>query len=284
MEPLANVGGVLQPLSSVQVSVLDRGFLFGDAVYEVLRVYGGRPWLAGLHFDRLARSLDAVRIRGVDLDRLQERMRATIAAGPFGEATVYIQITRGSAARSHAFPSEATPFELLFVQEFKDPYQDARRTGTRAITQPDLRWERCDIKSTNLLANVLALQAAKEAGCPEAVLCLPDGTLTEGTHSSLFGVRDGRLMTAPNGQAILPGITRDFLLNLASKLDVPVRQECLRRADLPTVSELFFSGTTSEILPVVQVDEVMIGNGKPGTVTQRLLQAYAETVRRLVES
>ena len=133
---LANLNGQPMPLEEVRVPALDRGFLFGDAVYEVLRVYGGRPWLADEHFARLGRSLDAVRIRGVDLDRLRRRMLETIAAGPFREATSYIQITRGAAPRKHAFPAGVAPLEFLFVQDFADPYAEARRTGAAAITQP----------------------------------------------------------------------------------------------------------------------------------------------------
>jgi D-alanine transaminase len=264
------------------VPAQDRGFLFGDAVYEVLRVYGGRPWLMEEHFVRLARSLESIRIHGVDLDRLRRRMFETIAAGPFREATVYIQVTRGVAARAHPFPAGATPLEVLWVQEFADPYAEARRTGAAVVTQPDLRWERCDIKSTNLLANVLAMQAAREAGCAEALLYLPDGTLTEGTHTSFFGVLGGTVLTAPNSNAILPGITRGLILRLAARAGVPVRERVLKRDDLAQVSELFLTGTTSEVLPVVRVDGRAIADGRPGPVTRRLQEAYAEAVREFV--
>src|SRR5262249_3307661 len=145
------------------------------------------------------RSLEGIRIGGVDLERLRGRLLDLIAAGPFREAIAYIQITRGAgASRSHAFPAQAIPLEFLYVAEFADPYAEGRPAGRPVITLPDIRWERCDIKSTNLLANVLATQAAKEAGCIEALLYLPDGTLTEGTHTSFFGVLDGHLLTAPN--------------------------------------------------------------------------------------
>src|SRR5437660_3307908 len=129
MHPLANLNGTLLPLAEARIPVLDRGFLFGDAVYEVLRVYQGRPWLMAEHFRRLAQSLEAVRIRGVDLDRLRERMVATIAAGPFREATAYLQITRGVAPRKHPFPAGVAPTEFLYVQEFHDPYAESRRTA-----------------------------------------------------------------------------------------------------------------------------------------------------------
>src|SRR5437870_3464183 len=154
MEALANLNGRQLPLAEATVPALDRGFLFGDAVYEVLRVYGGRPWLQEEHWARLARSLDAIRIHGVDLDRLRRRMHETIAAGPFREALVYLQVTRGVAPRAHKFPSGVAPLEFLYVQEFRDPYEEARRVGAAVVTHPDIRWGRCDVKSTNLLANV----------------------------------------------------------------------------------------------------------------------------------
>jgi D-alanine transaminase len=276
MQAIANVNGQQMPLAEVKISALDRGFLLGDAVYEVLRVYRGRPWLAEEHFQRLERSLAAIRIEGVDLDRLRERMLATIAAGPFTEAIVYIQITRGAAPRTHAFPHNVQPLEFLYVQEFNDPYREARATGAGVITRPDIRWDRCDIKSTNLLANVLAMQDAKEAGCLEALFYLADGTLTEGTHTSFFGVLQGAVLTAPRSNAILPGITRGLLLKLAARAQIPLREHVLTRKDLRQVSELFLTGTTSEILPIVTVDGQSVGNGRPGPVTRRLQEVYQQ--------
>lgn len=279
MEPLANLNGVQMPLSQVRVPALDRGFLFGDAVYEVLRVYQGKPWLEEEHFARFARSLEAIRIRGVDLPRLRQRLHATLAAGPFREATVYLQVTRGAAPRSHPFPDQATPLEFLYAQEFIDPYADSRRDGAGVITHPDQRWDRCDIKSTNLLGNVLAMQTAKEAGCVEAILYLPDGTVTEGTHTSLFGVLHGSLLTAPNSHEILPGITRGLVVHLAERAGVPLQEHVLTRDNLAEVTELFLTGTTTEVLPIIRVDNRPIGVGQPGPVTRRLQQAYSEAVR-----
>ncbi len=279
MEALANINGEIIPLTQARVSVLDRGFLFGDAVYEVLRIYSGKPWLLEEHFARLGHSLEALRIGGVDLGRLRQRLLATIAAGPFVEATAYIQITRGAAPRQHPFPKGITPCEILWVQEFRDAYASARAQGVEVITHPDLRWERCDVKSTNLLGNVLAMQAAAEAGCLEALLYLPDGTFTEGTHTSLFGVRDGAVVTTPNSHAILPGITRSLVLRLARRAQVPVREEALRRHDLDRLHELFLTGTTSEVMPIVKVDGRPIANGQPGPVTRKLQEAFVLAIQ-----
>lgn len=282
METLANLNGSILPLEEVRISALDRGFLFGDAVYEVLRVYQGRPWLEDRHFARLSGSLEAIRLNGVDLPRLRRRMHETLQASQVTEATIYIQITRGQAPRNHAFPRDIAPLEFLFVQEFNDPYREARRQGARAITRPDIRWGRCDIKSTNLLANVLACQEALEAGCKEALLYLPDGRLTEGTHTSLFGVKEGRVITAPRGPDILPGITREWILELTQESGIPSSEEYLERNELNSLAELFLAGTTSEVLPLIEVDGAMIGSGKPGPVTQRLQAAFAGRIKEFV--
>ncbi len=282
--PLANVNGELMPLSEAKVPVLDRGFLFGDSVYEVLRVYAGRLWLEDEHFARLEHSLAEVRIAGVDLARLRRRVRETTAAGPFREATAYLQITRGAAPRAHAFPQRSAPFELVSVQHYADPYVEERRTGCAVVTRPDLRWGRCDVKSTNLLANVLALQSAKEAGCTEALLRRPDGTLTEGTHCSLFGVVAGTLRTAPKTSAVLPGVTRDLVVRLAARAGVRLEERCLTLDELPRSAELFLTGTTAEVLPVTTVDGRPVGDGRPGPVTRRLQEAYGEALRSFLAS
>lgn len=279
---LANLDGVLMPLAEARVPALDRGFLFGDAVYEVLRLYGGRPWLEREHFGRLQHSLQAVGISGVDIEGLRARLHQTIAAGPFGEALAYLQVTRGVAPRQHAFPKGAAPLEFLYVQDFDDPYVAVRRSGACVITHPDQRWGRCDVKSTNLLANVLAMQAATRQDCVEALLYRPDGTLTEGSHTSFFGVLDGVVLTAPRGPAILPGITRGLILRLADRAGVALREETLSREGLGRVSELFLTGTTTEVMPIVRVDGRPVGGGRPGPVTMRLQAAYAEAVGEFV--
>jgi D-alanine transaminase len=276
---LANIDGQVMPLADAKVPALDRGFLFGDAVYEGLRVYSGRPWLEDQHFHRLNGSLQQLRIVGVDLPRLRRRMHETIAAGPFTEATVYIQITRGAAPRAHAFPAHSTPLEFLFVQDFVDHNRAARQTGCAVVLHPDLRWRRCDIKSTNLLGNVLALQAARESGATEALLYLPDGALTEATHSSLFGLIDGVLKTAPKSAAVLPGVTRDFVLDLAAKAGIAVAETNLHRDELPRAQELFLTGTSAEVLPITRVDGVPVASGAPGPITRKLQEAYSNAIR-----
>jgi D-alanine transaminase len=281
---LANVNGQTMPLEEVRVSVLDRAFLFGDAVYEVLRIYRGKPWMEREHFDRLARSLAAIRITSVDVDRLRRRMHETIAAGGFGECIVYLQVTRGTAhPRKHAFPKGVAPLELLWVEEYDDTRTaQLRQHGAAVITHPDMRWHRCDIKSTNLLANVLANQAAAEAGAAEAILYLPDGTLTEASHSSFFWVAGGHLCTTPHDANILPGITRTVVLRLAERAAVRVRECYLKRDDLASADELFLTGTSFEVMPVTRIDGRPLGSGSPGPVTRRLQQAHTEVLREFL--
>lgn len=281
---LANLNGETMPLTEVKVSALDRGFLFGDAVYEVLRVYRGKPWMEAEHFDRLARSLVSIRIGGVDVGRLRQRMHETIAAGGFGDCVVYMQVTRGAVyPRRHAFPAAATPTELLWVEDYDDTKTaQQRQVGVSVVSQPDLRWHRCGIKSTNLLANVLANQAAAEAGAAEAILYLPDGTLTEASHSSFFWVAQGKLCTTPHDANILPGITRIKVLRLTERAGVPVRECFLKRDDVFGVDEFFLTGTTSEVLPIVRIDNRPIAGGEPGPITRRLQAAHAESVREFL--
>jgi D-alanine transaminase len=274
---LANLNGVLQPLANVMVPALDRGFLFGDAVYEAMHIVDGKPRFIERHLARLERSLRELRIGPIDLERLKQRITETIAAGPFVEAFVYIQISRGAAStRSHAFPPPGTvPTEFLFVESFSDPYKELRNSGAAAITHPDLRWHRCDVKSTNLLGNVLACQACKEKGAYEALLVRPDGTITEGTRTSLFGVVNGTLRTGPLSGEILPGITRQVVLELVAELKLPVQERHLTVAELPSTTELFLTGTTSEVLPIVLLDGKAVGAGTPGPMTKSIQKAFA---------
>jgi len=280
--PLANLHGTMMALEDVKISAQDRGFLFGDAVYEVMRIYRGKVWLEAEHMERLRRSLAEIRIHGVDLDRLTRRMHETIAAGPFGEAMVYLHVSRGTAPRKHAFPKQATPLELLWVQDYDDAATARHRhIGTKVITHPDIRWGRCDIKSTNLLANVLANQAAAEAEAVEALLYLPDETMSEASHSSFFTVKGGVVQTTALRANILPGITRNFLVDLIRKIGMPLEERPISRAELFHCDEVFLCGTTSEVLPVVRIDDCTVGDGKPGPISLRLLAAHVQAVEEL---
>ncbi|MFT3878038.1 MAG: aminotransferase class IV [Gemmatales bacterium] len=279
---LSNLNGKIMPLAETMVPALDRGFLFGDAVYEGMHAVAGKTRFIDKHFQRLERSLKELRIGPINMDRLRNRLLETIAAGPFQDAFIYVQITRGAGpTRSHAFPPEDTrPNEFLFVETFTDPYEKLRDTGIAAITQPDLRWHRCDVKSTNLLGNVLAFQAAKEKNANEAILIRPDGTVTEGTRTSLFGVVDGKIRTGQLSSEILPGVTRSIVIDLIKKLSLPFEENHLLQPDLPRVTELFLTGTTSEVLPISTLDGKQIGDGRPGQMTKKLQAAFRELVSK----
>ncbi|MBX3441699.1 MAG: aminotransferase class IV [Planctomyces sp.] len=280
---LANWNGVEQPLDEVRVSVLDRGFLFGDGGYEVLRIYGGRLFLLDEHMQRLVRSLDKLRI-AADVPRIERRLRETLAHSGVVEGMAYLQVTRGEAPRMHRFPpGNPHPNELIYIAPLAgDPYGDARETGAAVLTTPDVRWGRCDIKSINLLANCLAAQAAAEAGCQEALLVAEDGAIVEGSHTSVFGVKDGAIWTTPLGPHILPGITRGLVLRLAARAGISVVEKSLHTRELGEIDELFLTGTTSEVLPVTTVDGRPIGNGRPGPVTRRLAETYRQVVDEML--
>jgi D-alanine transaminase len=276
MESLACLNGELMPVGEAKVPVSDRGFLFGDAIYEVYRLYQGRCWLEDEHDDRLRRSLRELEFPEIDLDALAGRIQRTIAASGILEGTVYVQITRGVAPRAHAFPNPpATPTELILVREYDDvKTAELRQTGVGVISHPDLRWKRCDVKTTNLLGNVLANEAAHRAGCYEALLVDEAGLVTEATHSSLLWVTDGRLEGTPEGTRILPGTTRRRELRLARKVGVPFQEGRISLADLRAADEVILLGTTIEVMPVVSIDGGPVASGRPGPLTVRLQDAF----------
>jgi len=287
MEVLACLNGEVMPVERAMVPVWDRAFLFGDSVYEVFRMYRGRRWLEAEHLARLKRSLRELDFPALDFERLVERMDRTISASLIEEGTVYVQLTRGVAPRAHAFPDPPVrPTELIVVRPHDDgPVALLREKGARIISQPDLRWKRCDIKSTNLLANVLAIEAARRAGCDEAVLIDAEGFVTEATHSSLLWVRNGRLEGTPEGREILPGMTRALVLRLLQPLQFPFFGTHVTLPALLAAQEVILVGTTYEVMPVIEIDGQAIGSGVPGPVARRLGAAYRQEVQRwLAES
>lgn len=261
------------------IPVDDRGFLFADGVYEVIRIYGGRPFLADPHLRRLRAGLAALHIDGAVVDGLDEIAERLIRDNNVdGDGTIYIQITRGVAPRRHAFPDPGVPPTVYALAKPFNQYPASTfENGVTAIAVPDVRWSRCDIKSIALLPNVLANQQAHDAGAFEA-LFVKDGVLIEGSHSNLFGVLDGTLITYPACNYILPGITRALVLTMARELDIPVAESAIPWDRIADVEELFLSGTTTEVMPVTTVDSHVIGDGRRGPITTRLQQAYREKI------
>jgi D-alanine transaminase len=262
------------------VPVDDRGFLFADGVYEVIRIYGGRAFLADEHMVRLRAGLAALRIRGTDVDALPDVCTRLIDAnGVTGDGTIYIQVTRGVAARRHAFPRpDVEPTVYVIAKPFRQHPAEYFTRGVAAVSVGDTRWSRCDIKSISLLPNVLANQQAHDAGAFEA-LFVKDGVLIEGSHSNLFGVSDGVLLTYPSSNYILTGITRNLVLDLARGLGIPAAEQPIHADRLDTVQELFLSGTTTEVMPVTTLDGRAVGDGAVGPVTAQLKDAYRQRIR-----
>lgn len=281
-EPLACLNGEIMPVDQARVPVWDRGFLFGDSVYEVFRMYDGRCWLEAEHFARLRRSLAEMSFPPYDLEALAGRIQRTIAASGIGDGTLYVQISRGVAPRAHAFPSPPpVPTEVIVVRPYDDaPTARSRETGVKVISHPDLRWKRCDIKSTNLLPNCMALSKAHEAGGFEAVLIDAAGFVTEATHTSLLWARHGRLEGTPEGNEILPGMTRQLILRLLRSLEIPFVGAHVKLDELKSADEVLLVGTTTEVVPIIQIDDDQIGDGRPGPMARRLWEAYRRDVEQ----
>jgi len=267
------------PEEDAKISPDDRGFIFGDGVYEVIRSYNGRLFRAEEHFKRLERSLEEIRIKDVNIEQLKEAADRLIKDNHLekGDAKVYIQITRGAAPRNHAFPENTLPTVYACASSFEPPLKKWKE-GIKVILVPDIRWARCDIKTTGLLPNILANQQAKDNGADEAIF-VRNGTVTEGTLSNFFAVFNGVLTTFPESNYILSGITRSVVLELCHDLAIPVREFPVFEKDLDKAEECMVIGTTAEVMPVVQINDRIVGNGKPGDVTIRLQRAFQEITR-----
>ncbi|MBA3341268.1 MAG: aminotransferase class IV [Gemmatimonadaceae bacterium] len=265
--------------SEVTVSPDDRGFLLGDGVYEVAAAYDGRFVALDRHLGRLKKSLAEARIDVSVADPLESVFQELLERNGFaerGKAMVYLQVTRGVSPRTHAFPKvPVRPTVYAFAAPFPDMGDLA--SGISAITRPDLRWSRCDIKVISLIANVLANQEAKENGSFEAIL-VRDGVALEGTHTSFFAVKDDVVMTAPLSNLILPGITREIVLELCHRTGLSVNEQAVPAHTLPQADELFITGTTIEVAPVVVLDGRPVGDGAPGPVTTRIAELYRAAI------
>lgn len=274
------LNGQYLPRSEACVSVDDRGFLLADGVYEVTAVYEGKLVRLDEHMDRLARGLRAIRI-DLDVGRLPGIHHRLLAENDLEDAPyakVYLQVTRGAAVRSHAFPcEEVEPTVYARADTWSPPEPSRWREGFTAVTVPDRRWSRVDIKSIALLPNVLAQQAAVDAGADEAIL-VRDGVAVEGAHANLCAVRNGSVITHPQTNVVLPGITREAVLDVARERSYTVRERPIMIEELGELDELFLTGTTTEVRPLVEVDGVTVGEGRPGPVTRELFEGYRERV------
>jgi D-alanine transaminase len=277
--PLVYLNGEFLTAAEARVSPFDRGFVFADGVYEVIPVYGRRLFRMRPHLKRLDDSLAGIRVRNPlavgDWEQIFKRLTDAIAAD---DQSVYLQVTRGPAPRDHAFPPDPKPTVFAYAVPLK--YADAQQlaNGVPAITVPDIRWLRCDIKAIALLPNVLLRQQAIEAGAAEAIL-VRDGLAMEGSASNIFAVVDGVLVTPPKGPFILPGITRDLVLELARAHGVACEERMLKVVELGQASELMLSSSTKELLPITTLDGRPVAGGKPGPVHARLYALYQDYKR-----
>jgi D-alanine transaminase len=264
------------------VSVLDRGFLFGDGVYEVIPAYGGRPLREREHLQRLENSLREIQLApplaAAQWSAIFQRL---LAAVPSADHSLYLQVTRGpSPVRDHRFPSAPAPTVMAMAKPLKPRDPMVMEQGVAAVIRDDIRWLRCDIKSTALMAAVLLRQAAAEAGAEEAIL-VRDGWALEGSTSNLFVVREGRLITPPKGTLLLAGITRDLVLELAALVGIPIEERDLGIDELRTADEVWISSSTREVMPVTLLDGQPVGAGRPGPWWRRVDAAYQDVKAEL---
>jgi D-alanine transaminase len=276
---LCYLNGKYLPLEEAQIPVLDRGFIFGDGVYEVAPIYAGIPFRWNEHLTRLKRSLKQIGISNPLSDEAWRKLIDDLAkANPFPNQFVYLQVTRGVARRDHAFPNPPPqPTVFAMLQELVAPKPEWREQGVSVITLPDERWLHCDIKSTSLLGNVLAKQAAAEAGAFECVM-FRDGMLTEGSSANIWVVKDACVMSAPKDNKVLEGIRYGLLQELCQACGLDYRLRPISKSEVFAADELLLTSATREVLPITQIDGLAVGpepyRGQPGPAGKKLLAAY----------
>ncbi|MCK9283155.1 MAG: D-amino acid aminotransferase [Rhodocyclaceae bacterium] len=282
--PYIHLNGRLLPLDQACIPVMDRGFLFGDGVYEVIPVYSRRPFRLVEHLARLQRSLDAVRIANPhDAAAWAALIDELVASGVSDDQSVYIQVTRGAAAvRNHAFPKEVRPTVFAMSEALSTPPASQRERGVATVSAADNRWHRCDIKAISLLANCLLRQQAVDSGAAETVL-FRDGILTEGAAANIFAVKNGVLLAPQKNHLMLPGITYDVVLELAAQHGLKYVVRDILEAEVRAADELWLTSSTKEVLPIVSLDGLAVGSGRPGPIYAEMYtwyQAFKQTVMR----
>ncbi|MBI1966231.1 MAG: D-amino acid aminotransferase [Betaproteobacteria bacterium] len=276
------LNGEFMPLENARVPVLDRGFIFGDGVYEVIPVYSRRPFRLPEHCRRLQRSLDAVRIANPMTDAEWARLVGELVARNADEDQyIYLQVTRGVAKRDHAFPRDAKPTVFVMSSPLATPARELVENGVPCVTAVDFRWLKCDVKSVSLLGNCLLRQAAADAGAAETVL-FRDGWLTEASASNVFVVKGGRLLAPPKNHLMLPGITYDVVLELAAAKNIPAEVREIAEREVRDADELWLTSSTREVLAITTLDGRPVGGGRPGAVFKTVYQAYQEFKRKVM--
>ncbi|MFN8574661.1 MAG: aminotransferase class IV [Gemmatimonadaceae bacterium] len=280
MSNVVYLNGQFLPRGEAKLSVDERGFLFGDGIYEVTRAVRGQLFESDRHLKRMWRGVRELRLNfTMPSDAIVDAHLRLLRENGLtdGEAYIYLQVTRGAAPRTHHFPAADTPVTVFMSATRFVPPNDKRAVGVSAVTYPDYRWSRCDLKTVNLLPAVMAKQNATDHDAFESIF-VRGAVLTEGSHTNVFGVLDGELRTYPNSNYILPGITRDVVVELAHELGIPVSETPIYTHEVPRLQELFLTGTTSDIMPIVRLDGNPVGTGAPGRVAMRLYEALAARV------
>ena len=282
MTETAYLNGEFLPLEKAQVSVLDRGFIFGDGVYEVIPVYSRRPFRLPEHLARLQHSFDAIRLANPMPDAEWTRLILDLVSRHAAEdQSVYLQVTRGVAKRDHAFPRESKPTVFMMSGPLVTPSKDQVDNGVACITASDFRWLKCDVKSISLLGNCLLRQSAADAGAVEVVL-FRDGQLTEASASNVFVIRNGRLLAPPKNYLILPGITYDVVLELAQACGIPIEVRPVSEQEVRSADEIWVTSSTKEVLAVTTLDGKKVGSGRPGEVFRVVHQEYQQYKRKVM--
>ena len=281
-DPIVFLNGEFGPLSEAKISVLDRGFIFGDGIYEVVPVYHRKPFRMAQHLARLERSLAKIKIQQpYSLAQWEKLVQDLIERSPETTCMVYLQITRGVAKRDHAYPVPAvTPTVFGMVAPMARPSAAVRTQGVRVISIADERWLHCDIKSVSLLGNVLAKQAAVDAGVDE-VIQVRDGNLTEASSCNIWVVKDGKLIAPLKDNLVLEGIRYGLLEELCKEVGIPFELRVVKRAEVESADELMLSSATKEILPIVELDGKPVASGAPGDIYKRLSAAYDARIAAL---
>ena len=273
------LNGNYLPLTEARISPLDRGFLFADGIYEVIPVYSRNPFRMQEHLRRLQDSLNGIRLANpLSNAEWESIIHRIIAEAPFEDQTLYFQVTRGAdIKRDQPFPKDVPPTVFMFTAPLICPTPEQREKGVGAVTAPDIRWGRCDLKSIALLPNILARQLSVDASCTETIM-IRDGHLTEGSSTNVFLVKNGVILTPPKDHRVLPGITYDVVLELAAKHNAPHEVRPIREAELHDADELWITSSTKEVLAITSLDGKPVGKGdsagKPGPVTQKMHAWY----------
>ena len=278
------LNGKFMPVEEARVPVLDRGFIFGDGVYELIPVYSRVPFRMDEHLARLERSLAAVRIRN-PYSRAEWRdiILQLVAKQPFEDQGVYFQVTRGVAKRDHAFPKDTAPTVFIMSNPLVNPPRELVERGASAVTAVDNRWQRCDIKSISLIGNCLLRQASADAGAVETIL-FRDGKLTEASASNVFAVKGGVILSPPKSNLILPGITYDVIAEIAQAAGLPLEFRDVSEAEVRAADELWITSSSKEVLAVVTLDGKAVGGGKPGPLFHRVYALYQEFKQKVMRA